>query len=54
MNRKLNGQNVTCVIIDESTQIKPKPIASINPMRESVWLDVFSKQLKDKEDETEI
>lgn len=54
MNRKLNDKNVKCVIIDEPTRIKPKPIASINPMRESWWLDVFSKHLKDKEDETEI
>ena len=54
MNRKLNGQNVTCVIIDEPTHIKPKMIASLNPARGPLWAKVFKEWLKDEEDETEI
>lgn len=52
MSKKLNGKNITCIIIDEPTQIKPK--VSINPTRESSWVKEFVKRLKGKEDETEI
>lgn len=54
MSKELNGKNITCIIIDEPTQIKPKPKVSINPTRESSWLKEFEKWLKDNEYETEI
>lgn len=43
-----------CIVIDEPTQIKPKPKVSINPTRESSWLKEFEKRLNDKVHETEI
>lgn len=54
MKPKLNGKSISYVIIDEPTQPRQKPKVSINPTRESVWLDIFPKYLKDKEYETEI
>lgn len=51
---KLSGKSISYIIIDEPTQIKPKPNVSLNPKRESLWLDLFNEFLKDKEDETEI
>lgn len=54
MDRKLNGKNVTCVIIDEPTHIKPKLIATFNPAIEPLWVKELMKWLKDEENETEI
>lgn len=52
--KEIMDKRHSIIINDDPTRIKPKLIASINPMRESWWFDVFSKHLKDKEDETEI
>ncbi len=45
--RLKNGKSISYIIFDEPTEICPKPIVRLNPVRESVWMRFFKKWLKD-------
>lgn len=46
MSKKYNGKSASYIIIDEPTEIRPKPIIRLNPMQESAWARIFRKWFK--------
>lgn len=49
--REVFDKRCGVIVVEELTRIRPKPKVCLNPNRESLWLDVFEKWLKDKEKE---